>query len=147
MINIRYEAYKIVVKVISKNVFSDKMLHQMSKKIQAANENADLLYVLVKGVIKMQNNLDYIASLYTDPQKFASTNKKIKVLVYMGLYQLLYCDNIPEYAAVNETVALAKKLYGDKVGNFINAVDVNGGDDGAFLDVGKQGNLAALGCR
>ncbi len=122
MINIRHEAYKIVVKVLSKNVFSDKMLHQMSKKIQAVNENADLLYVLVKGIIKMQNNLDYIASLYTDPQKYATTNKKIKVLVYMGLYQLLYCDNIPEYAAVNETVTLAKKLYGDKVGNFINAV-------------------------
>ncbi len=122
MINIRHEAYKIVVKVLSKNVFSDKMLHQMSKKIQAANENADLLYVLVKGVIKMQNNLDYIASLFTDPQKYATTNKKIKILIYMGLYQIIYCDNIPEYAAVNEIVTLAKKLYGDKVGNFINAV-------------------------
>ena len=122
MVNIRLEAYKIIVKVLSKNLFSDKLLQQMSKRLQVANESADLLYALVKGIIKMQTNLEYIASLYTDPKKFTATNKKIKIIIYMGLYQLLYCDNIPEHAAVHETVSLAKKLYGDKIGNFVNAV-------------------------
>ena len=63
MINIRLEAYKIIVKVLSKNLFSDKLLQQMSKRLQVANESADLLYALVKGIIKMQSNLEYIASL------------------------------------------------------------------------------------
>ncbi len=122
MINIRLEAYKIIHKVTSKNVFSDKLLTMMSRDIRDAGENADLLYVLVKGVIKMQKHLDHIASLFTEPKKFASTNIKIKILLYIGLYQLIYCDNIPEYAAVNETVALARKLYNEKIANFINAV-------------------------
>lgn len=122
MINIRLEAYKIIVKVLSKNLFSDKLLQQMTKRLQVANENADLLYALVKGIIKMQNNLEYIASLYADTNKFTATSKKIKIILYMGLYQLLYCDSIPEYAAVHETVSLAKKLYGNKIGNFVNAI-------------------------
>lgn len=122
MVNIRLEAYKIIVKVLSKNLFSDKLLQQMSKRLQVANENADLLYALVKGIIKMQSNLEYIASLYADPKKFTTTSKKIKIIIYMGLYQILYCDSIPEYAAVHETVSLAKKLYGDKIGNFVNAI-------------------------
>ncbi|MEA2095107.1 MAG: 16S rRNA (cytosine(967)-C(5))-methyltransferase RsmB [Candidatus Cloacimonadota bacterium] len=122
MIDVRLEAYKIILKVISKNIFSDKLLHQMTKKINQAGERSDLLYVLVKGVIKMHVNLEYIASLYTDPKKFPNTNIKIKVLLYLGLYQLIYCDYIPQHAAVNETVSIAKKLYGEKIAKFINAI-------------------------
>ena len=122
MIDVRLEAYKIILKVISKNIFSDKLLHQMTKKINQAGERSDLLYVLVKGVIKMHINLEYIASLYTDPQKFSNTNIKIKILLYLGLYQLRYCDYIPQHAAVNETVSIAKKMYGDKIAKFVNAI-------------------------
>ena len=120
--NIRQEAYKIILKVLTKNIFSDKLLSKTSKKIENSQPDAGLLYVLVKGVLKMKNNLDYIASLYTDEQKFSSTNMKIKILLYLAFYQLLYCDFIPEYAAVNESVTLAKKLYGENIANFINAV-------------------------
>ena len=122
MIDVRLEAYKIILKVISKNIFSDKLLHQMTKKINQAGERSDLLYVLVKGVIKMHVNLEYIASQYTDPMKFSNTNIKIKILLYIGLYQLIYCDYIPQHAAVNETVSIAKKMYGEKIAKFINAI-------------------------
>ncbi|MCF7793605.1 MAG: 16S rRNA (cytosine(967)-C(5))-methyltransferase RsmB [Candidatus Cloacimonetes bacterium] len=120
--NVRLEAYKIIYKVISKSIFSDKLLQQMSKKIKSAGEESQLLYLLVKGVIKMYKNLDYIASFHTDKNKWQNTNLKFKILIYIGLYQLIYTDNIPEHAAVNETVDTAKKLFGSKVANFVNAV-------------------------
>lgn len=122
MTNVRLEAYKIINKVISKNKFSDKLLQQMAKKMSKSGERSDLLYVLVKGVIKLHINLEYIASRLTDPKKYSNTSIKIKILLYMGLYQLIYCDNIPQHAAVNETVAIAKKLYSDKIAKFINAI-------------------------
>ena len=122
MIDVRFEAYKIITKVLSKNIFSDKLLVRMTNKLKAAGEDAGLLYVLVKGVIKMQRNLDHILSLFVDQDKFVSTNQKIKVVLYIALYQLIYCDHIPDYAAVDEAVKLGKKLFNDKIGNFINAV-------------------------
>ncbi len=122
MIDIRLEAHKIISKVISKAVFSDKLLNQMQKKIQSAGEESQLLYVLVKGIIKMHKNLDYIASFHADIEQWESTNLKFKILIYIGLYQLIYTDNIPQHAAVHETVNVAKKLYGDKIANFVNAV-------------------------
>jgi len=121
MINVRHEAYKIVYKVLAKNVFSDKLLTQMGKRLKAAEGDAKLLYMLVKGVIKMHHNLDCIAKKYTEAKRWENTSSKFKLLIYLGLYQLIYCDSIPEHAAVNETVALAKKLFGEKVANFINA--------------------------
>ncbi len=40
----------------------------------------------------------------------------------MGLYQLIYCDYIPQHASVFEAVSIAKKMYGEKVAKFINAI-------------------------
>ncbi len=120
--NIRQEAYQIVVKVLKNNDYADALLQQASKKASDSNESIELLYRLVKGIVKMQGNLDYICRQYTEPDKFGKTDLKIKALLYLGLYQLIHLDSVPEHAAVNETVEIAKKLYGDKSGDFINAV-------------------------
>lgn len=122
MIDIRLEAYKIIQKVLKKNLFSDKLLDNMHKKIEQSNEDVSILYPLVKGVVKMKKNLDYIASQFTDKNRFANTPLKIKILIYMAIYQIQYMDKIPAHAAVNESVKIAKKLYGIKIANFINAV-------------------------
>ena len=120
MRNIRKEAYIIIKKVLRKNLFSDKLLQQKAKKL--SEQDIKLLYSLVKGILKMKLNLDYIASKFTYPKKYANTSLKIKILLYLGLYQLIYIDSIPDYAAVNETVELANIVYSNKIGNFINAV-------------------------
>lgn len=120
--NIRAEAYDIILKVFKNNMFSDKLLTQALKKIKNSEDNYDLLFQLVKGIIKMKANLDYVASCFTDPEKYKNTDIKIKILLYLALYQLRFCRSIPEHAAVNETVELAKKLYGEKIGDFVNAV-------------------------
>ncbi len=120
--NIRQEAWSIIVKVLKNNMFSDKLLSQSVKKLSKSNENIDLLYHLVKGVIKMKLLLEYIACQYTDNQKFKNTDIKIKVLIYLALYQLIFCESIPEHAAVNETVELARKNFNEQIAGFINAV-------------------------
>lgn len=122
MINVRLEAYKIINKVLKKNIFSDKLLHQFRSRQTASIENIDLLYRLVKGVVKMQRNLEHLLTPHIDLNKFKKTDKKIKIILYLAVYQIEYCDNIPDYAAINESVELAKKLFGDKISKFINGV-------------------------
>ncbi len=119
---LRNEAYQTILKIFKDMEFSDTLLHQRAKKLKAGKENVALFYNLVKGVVKLRLKLDYILSQYADPQKFAATDIKIKTLLYMGLYQLMYMDSIPEHAAVNETVALAKAALGEPVGDFVNAL-------------------------
>ena len=122
MINARQEAFKIISKVFSKHIFSDQLLEKANKKLDKNEEERKLLYLLTRGVIKMKDNLDYIISFYTDKKAYAATDRKIKIILYLAFYQLVYCDYIPEYAAVNESVQLAKKNFGEKIGNFVNAV-------------------------
>ncbi len=122
MMDVRLEAYKIIYKVLKKNLFSDKLLHQLRASNSDQIENMELLYRLVKGVVKMHKNLDYLITPHIDPVKFQKTDLKIKIILYLGVYQLAYCDYIPDYAALNESVSMAKKLFGEKISQFVNGV-------------------------
>jgi len=120
--NFRAEAYSTILKVFKNGEFSDAMLQQRAKKLKNSGEDIALFYTTVKGVIKMRQHLDYLLSHYTDTRKYAATDLKIKILLYLGLYQIKYLDSIPAHAAVNETVELAKSILSAQVADFINAV-------------------------
>lgn len=120
--NFRSEAYSTILKVLKNGEFSDTMLQQRGKKLKQAGDDIRLFYTTVKGVVKMRQNLEYIISLHTDADKYKNTDIKIKILLYLGLYQLRCLDSIPEHAAVNETVSLAKELFSPQIADFVNAV-------------------------
>ena len=60
-----------------------------------------------KGILRYKTVLDFNISKYS---KIKKIDKKTLILLYMGIYQLLYCDGIPNYAAVNTSVNSAKLL-------------------------------------
>jgi 16S rRNA (cytosine967-C5)-methyltransferase len=123
MINIRHEAYDIIVKVMKNNEYSDNLLHQRSNKLKHHDHsNISLLYQMVKGTIKYKLHLDYICRQFTDKDKYEKTDIKVKALLYLGLFQLIYLKSIPDHAAINETVELAKTLYGEGIAGLVNSI-------------------------
>jgi len=119
---VRKEAYQTILRIFKDKEFSDTLLHQRAKRLKSDRANVALFYNMVKGVVKLRGKLDYILSQHADEAKFAATDIKIKIWLYLGLYQLIYLDSIPAHAAINETVKLAKENLGDKVGDFVNAM-------------------------
>lgn len=120
--NIRNEAYEIIVKVLKNSEYSDNLLQQRAKKLKHNTDQVAFMYNLVKGTIKYQLKLDYICRQFTEAAKFDKTDLKIKVYLYMGLYQLLYMNSVPDHAAINETVELAKTNMSDSVSGFVNSI-------------------------
>ena len=77
--------------------------------------DAALATRLCYGVVQNRNLLDfYLAQLLTGNLK--NLHPAVRDILHMGLYQLYQMDKIPESAAVNESVDLAKK-YCKKVRN------------------------------
>jgi 16S rRNA (cytosine967-C5)-methyltransferase len=75
---------------------------------------------LVFGVLRRQGTLDHILSgLLAQP--LARQEPQVLIFLRLGLYQLLYLDRIPESAAVNESVNLAKQLL-PRASGLVNAV-------------------------
>jgi 16S rRNA (cytosine967-C5)-methyltransferase len=67
-----------------------------------------LLTELVYGTLRMRGRMDWIiARLYKGDA--ASLEAPIPNILRTGLYQLLFTDRIPHFAAVNEAVGIAKK--------------------------------------
>lgn len=77
--------------------------------------DAALATRLCYGVVQNRNLLDfYLAQLLTG--KLKDLHPAVRDILHMGLYQLYLMEKIPESAAVNESVDLAKK-YCKKVRN------------------------------
>ncbi len=79
-----------------------------------------LYTALFYGVIERRLTLDYYIDLISDRDEI---DPAVRIMLRMGLYQLIYMDKIPESAAVNESVKLATRFYAKKNSDkFINAL-------------------------
>jgi 16S rRNA (cytosine967-C5)-methyltransferase len=74
---------------------------------------------MVYGAIRRERTLDWLIARKTEGRTQKAT---LQILLRLGLYQLLWLDRIPDHAAVNETVALAKQFGFGPQSGFINAL-------------------------
>ena len=81
-----------------------------------------LLYELVYGTIRWKNKLDYIIDQFIPSKKLKKFQIEIVEIIRLGLYQLFFMGNIPDYAAVNESVILAKKYGSIGASGLVNAI-------------------------
>ncbi|WP_294950588.1 transcription antitermination factor NusB [uncultured Eubacterium sp.] len=116
MKNSRLTAFEVINGVLRENAYSNLSLE---KALDGA-ENKDKAFVtrLVYGILERKLTLDYVINIYLK----SKTKPKIKILLYMGTYQILFMDKVPDSAAVNETLKLADELGLSFYKKVINAV-------------------------
>ncbi len=73
---------------------------------------------LVYGVIRWQQQLDWVLEHFINPQ--FRLDARHRAILRLGAFQLLHLDGIPPHAAIFETVQLAKRSR--KTAGFVNAV-------------------------
>ncbi|HEY4984682.1 MAG TPA: 16S rRNA (cytosine(967)-C(5))-methyltransferase RsmB [Verrucomicrobiae bacterium] len=99
--------------------FIEDLLETALHGAQLSSADRALCQEIVYGIVRWQATLDWLIARKTDgrEQKPALQN-----LLRLGLYQIFRLDRIPDHAAVNETVELAKQNgFGAQAG-FVNAV-------------------------
>ncbi len=109
----RKTAYLTLMDVEGKKAYSNLALnHQII--INRPNSQS-FVRQLVYGVLEHKMTIDYYLDLLLKDGVESLRASELTVL-RMGIYQLGYMDSVPEYAAVNETVSLAKKYCRGKAG-------------------------------
>lgn len=83
--------------------------------------DAALAYELATGTMRRLLTLEYMAISASQHQKL-NLKRKEKALVFLSLYQLYFLDRIPDYAVVDESVAIAKKHCSGNFSQFLNAL-------------------------
>ncbi len=81
-----------------------------------------LVFEIVYGVMRHKLTLDYVLTQFLDEKRLVQNNQLMWIM-RIGMYQIVYLDRIPDHAAVNESVQLAKNdKHSQKVAGVVNAV-------------------------
>ena len=114
-------AVTILNRIEQTNAFAEPLLDTyLSKDVLVTLQDRRLLTQLVYGSLRMKNHLDWIIrSLYRG--KPASLRTGVNNILRVALYQLIYMDRIPAFAAVDEAVKLAKRNFSGS-GSLVNAI-------------------------
>lgn len=120
MVNPRYEAYKSLVRCGRDNKYSNLEINTILTAEDMSPADKGLYTRLVYGTIERKITLDYIISLFSS-KPLDKIDINVLYVLRMGVYQIMYCDRIPDSAACNESVNICKK-FAKSAASFVNAV-------------------------
>ena len=113
-------ALKVLLDIEENSNYSNIAINKHLKNVDMNNQDRGLATELIYGVIENKYYLDYIIDKLSKI-KCKKMNNYVKILLRMGIYQILLLNSISDYAAVNETVSLVKK-YDRRSSGFVNAI-------------------------
>ncbi len=129
-INSRKLAVQILQQVFQNNAYSNIAIARNLNRSQLSDKDRALVTELVYGTIKYKYTIDKILGQFikTPLDKLESI---VLNILRISIYQMKYLDKIPQFAAVNESVELAKKdasigaskLINGVLRNFIRSID------------------------
>lgn len=118
---VRGLAVKILNRVDRTDAYLDKLLEIEIKNSNLVGADKALLFEIVHGVTRWEGRIDWILTGFYKGQ-FSKAIPNIKNALRVALYQILFLDKVPDYAAVNEAVEFVKKLQGQAAADLTNAV-------------------------
>ena len=118
---VRGFAVKILNRIDRTDAYLDKLLEIELKNSNLIGPDKALLFEIVHGVMRWMGRIDWILNGFYKGQ-FSKVVPNIKNALRVALYQILFLDKVPDYAAVNEAVEFVKKLQGQKYADIANGV-------------------------
>jgi 16S rRNA (cytosine967-C5)-methyltransferase len=115
--NPRRLALEILVRVERDKAYANVLLDTRLRRQRLSRRDRSLATELCYGVLRRRGTIDFLLSTVLD-RPLEAVEGEVRNLLRLGAYQLFYLAKIPTYAAVDETVRLARRGRG----NFINAI-------------------------
>jgi len=106
---------------VEEGAFAQPLLDAfLSRGTLPAAQDKGLLTQLVYGTLRLRGRLDWILeAVYTGNIK--DMDPRIRNILRVALYQLMYADRVPAYAATNEAVEMTKRWFPGR-SNLVNAI-------------------------
>jgi 16S rRNA (cytosine967-C5)-methyltransferase len=120
--NAREAAFIVLNAYKQSDRFVSQLLDEAIDRSAAfATEQRPLAVELINGVVRRQATLDALIEPHVRRPRHRIEGE-LWTLLQLGAYQLVFLDDIPAYAAVNETVVLSKKVGQRGWDGFVNGV-------------------------
>lgn len=100
---------------------SDELLHGMLDESGLARPDRALATAMVGGVLRQRLLLDFIISHFYH-HDLNKASPAIRNILRLGTWQLLFLDRVPRWAAVDESVKIARRCKGERLSKLVNGV-------------------------
>ncbi|MEE8448201.1 MAG: 16S rRNA (cytosine(967)-C(5))-methyltransferase RsmB [Thermodesulfobacteriota bacterium] len=114
-------ALALLNRISQGQAYANILMRSSFKLNRLSPHDRALVTELVYGTLRWQAKLDTIIALHSH-RPLNKLSRDILNILRTGVYQLLWLDRIPAFAAVNEAVGLAREKVGQSGANFVNAV-------------------------
>lgn len=121
MSSARETALRVLIAVRTTDAWADASLKAQLADASLSGADAALATRLVYGVLQNQLLLDFWIDAYCS-QRPDHLQFPLPDILRLGVYQIVFLDRIPDSAAVNESVNLAKKFGRIRASGLVNAV-------------------------
>ena len=118
----RRTALHILLNAAQKNTTLDRTLDACRPELaDLTQQDRNLCHAIVFGVLRHRNFLDFIIQAFSNT-KIARMDLSVLYILRMAVFQMRFLDRVPDFAAINTGVDLAKAHGGKKIAGFVNAV-------------------------
>ena len=121
LINARQGAFLALESIYRQTAYTDVAIDRILRSHKLTAPDRGLLCQIVYGVVRQQRSLDALISLL-GKKKAQQQPLNLRIILHIGLYQLRYLNQIPDSAAVNTSVELAKNQGLTKLAGVVNGI-------------------------
>lgn len=111
----------IALRSVHRGAYADVALDRVLRQTDLSNVDRRLVTELVYGSVRRQRSLDVLIDQLAKKKAYQQP-PDLRLVLHLGLYQLRYLNHIPDAAAVNSTVELAKKNGFSGLASFVNGL-------------------------
>lgn len=119
--NARHAAFTAVLHALRHEKFVTTSLAEWQRDEHPSTQDFALAYEIAAGTTRMALALDYIAEKLSAKGKLTLKLKE-RALLRTALYQCCFMERVPLYAALDETVKIAKETCHKNFISFLNAI-------------------------
>lgn len=116
--NIRKLVVQLLDRTEQEKSYSNLLLDAALSQFTLEERDKRLCACLYYGVIERKITLDAVITHYCKRK----LDRTVRNILRLGIYQILYCNQIPSRAAVNESVKLTKSCRKSSASGFVNAI-------------------------
>ncbi len=120
-VNGREAALQVLLQIWEEGAYTAIALNRVLRQAKLEELDRRFATELVNGAVKAKGTLDFILGQMVD-RPLQKLEPVIHYILHLGLYQIFYLDRIPDSAACNESVNLAKKFSHKGTDKFVNGV-------------------------
>lgn len=102
---------------------SESAIVALDRAIEAGEgPTNDYTGVLVRGVVENQARIDELLSEYSQGWTLARMPAVDRNVLRLGVFELLFVDDVPDAVAVSEAISLVRDLSTDESPTFVNGI-------------------------